>query len=127
MNLLEKFNQEQIAKLMQGKNLPEFRAGDTIRVDVRIIEGTNERIQAFEGLCIAIRHKSLGTSFIVRKISHNEGVERIFPLYSPQIAAITVVRRNKVRRNKLYYMRNLRGKSARLKEKRDAYQKNPTN
>jgi large subunit ribosomal protein L19 len=116
MNLLEKYNEKQIAKL--NKNLPDFAPGDTIKVDVRIVEGANERIQSFEGICIAIRRRGIATSFRVRKVSHGEGVERIFPLYSPRVANVTVTRYAKVRRAKLYYLRDLQGKAARIKERR---------
>lgn len=119
VNLVEKFEQQQVAKLMQGKEIPDFQAGDTIRVNVRILEGKTERIQAFEGLCIARKNSGLNSAFTVRKISHGEGVERVFPLYSSRISTIEVVRRGVVRRAKLYYMRELTGKAARIKEKRD--------
>ena len=118
-NLLQQFEEEQIAKLSAEKDIPDFKAGDTIRVNVRITEGRNERIQAFEGLCIAIRNRGLNSAYTVRKISHGEGVERVFPLYSPKVESIVVVRRGVVRRAKLYYMRELTGKAARIKEKRD--------
>ncbi len=117
MNELIKFEQEQIAKLTNGKTIPDFAPGDTIRVNVKIVEGANERIQAFEGVCIARKSRGISTSFTVRKISHDEGVERIFPLYSPRIDSVVLVRRGLVRRAKLYYMRALRGKAARIKEK----------
>lgn len=117
--LLNKFEAEQITKLTENKTIPEFQAGDTIRVNVRIIEGTTERIQGFEGVCIARKNRGINSAFTVRKISHGEGVERVFPLYSPRIESIQVVRRGDVRRAKLYYMRGLTGKAARIKEKRD--------
>lgn len=117
MNLAHKFEQEQITTLSEGKNFPNFRAGDTIRVNVKIIEGNNERIQAYEGLCISRTNRGLGSAFTVRKISHGEGVERIFPLYSPKIASIELIKRGVVRRAKLFYMRELRGKSARIEER----------
>lgn len=116
-NLLHKFEQEQISKLIGQKRYDKFSSGDTIRVNVKIIEGTTERVQAFEGLCIAIRNRGLQSSFVVRKISHDEGVERRFPLYSPRIDSIVTVKKGVVRRAKLYYMRGLRGKAARIKEK----------
>jgi large subunit ribosomal protein L19 len=119
MKLLDKFNKEQIEKLSAGKELPKFAPGDTVSVSVKIVEGNSERIQIFEGLCIAIRNKGVATSFVVRKISHDEGVERIFHLYSPRIAGVKVVKRGIVRRAKLYYMRALRGKAARIKENKD--------
>lgn len=116
-NLLHQFEAEQISKLIEGKKYDKFSAGDTVRVNVKIIEGTTERIQAFEGVCIAIRNRGLHSSFVVRKISHDEGVERRFPLYSPRVDSIVTIKRGIVRRAKLYYMRGLRGKAARIKEK----------
>jgi large subunit ribosomal protein L19 len=118
-NLLQAFEQEQLSKLAQGKTIPDFRPGDTVRVNVKILEGTTERTQAFEGVCIARTGGGLHASFTVRKISHGEGVERGFLIYSPRIESITLVRRGTVRRAKLYYMRELRGKAARIKERRD--------
>lgn len=118
-NLVQKFEEQQIARLTEGKEIPDFRPGDTVRVNVRIVEGATERVQAFEGLCIARSNRAVGSSFTVRKISHGEGVERIFPLYSPRIASIELVRRGVVRRAKLYYMRELKGKAARIREKLD--------
>jgi large subunit ribosomal protein L19 len=117
MNLLQQFEAEQI-KSLSSKAIPEFAAGDTIRVNVRITEGANERIQAFEGVVIGKTHRGIASSVLVRKISHGEGVERQFPIYSPLVDSIELVRRGVVRRAKLYYMRNLRGKAARIKEKR---------
>ncbi len=117
MNTIEKFEQAQVAELTEGRSLPEFSPGDTLRVNVKVTEGTRERIQAFEGVCIARKNRGLNSSFTVRKISYNEGVERIFPLYSPHIDSIELVRRGDVRRAKLYYLRGLRGKSARISEK----------
>jgi large subunit ribosomal protein L19 len=108
---------EHIEKVKGGKKIPEFAPGDTLRVDVKVVEGTRERIQAFEGLCIARKNAGLNSSFTVRKISYGEGVERVFPLYSPRLATIEVVRRGDVRRAKLYYLRSRRGKSARISEK----------
>lgn len=116
-NLLHQFEAEQVSKLIEGKKYDKFSAGDTVRVNVKIVEGSNERIQAFEGVCIAIRNRGLHSSFVVRKISHDEGVERRFPLYSPRIDSIVTIKRGIVRRAKLYYMRGLRGKAARIKEK----------
>jgi large subunit ribosomal protein L19 len=121
MNALEKFNQKQVESLTQGKTIPDFRAGDTVRVHVKIIEGEKERIQLYEGVCIARKNAGLNSAFTVRKISHGEGVERVFPLFSPRVEKIEVVRRGVVRRAKLYYMRELAGKSARIKEKRDPF------
>ncbi|MEK6734223.1 MAG: 50S ribosomal protein L19 [Pseudomonadota bacterium] len=116
-NLLQQFNDEQKTKLLEGKRYDKFTYGDTIRVNVKIVEGVTERVQAFEGVCIAIRNRGLHSSFVVRKISHNEGVERTFPFYSPRIDSIVTVKRGVVRRAKLYYMRGLRGKAARIQEK----------
>lgn len=118
MNLLQTFEQTQKENLLTGKNIPEFKAGDTVRVDVRIIEGATERVQSYEGLCIARRAHGLGSTFTVRKISNGEGVERCFMLYSPKIEKIHVVKKGIVRRAKLYYMRNLRGKAARIREQK---------
>jgi large subunit ribosomal protein L19 len=100
-----------------GASIPEFRAGDTVRVNVKVVEGTRERIQAFEGVCIARKNAGLQSSFTVRKISYGEGVERVFPLFSPRVASVEVVRRGDVRRAKLYYLRGRRGKSARIAER----------
>jgi large subunit ribosomal protein L19 len=118
-NLVQKFEEKQIEELLGDKIIPDFQAGDTVRVQVRIVEGKTERLQAFEGLCIARKNKGINSAFTVRKMSHGEGVERVFPLYSPRVEAIEVVRRGVVRRAKLYYMRELTGKAARIKEKRD--------
>lgn len=118
MNLLEQFEQEQIKMLTEGKTIPNFAPGDTIKVNTKIIEGNNQRIQSFECVCIARKNRGLHSSFRGRKISHGEGVERAFSLYSPLIESIEVLRRGVVRRAKLYYMRDLRGKAARIKEKR---------
>jgi large subunit ribosomal protein L19 len=119
MNIIEEINQEQIDKLTANKEIPEFAAGDTIKVNVRVVEGTRERIQAFEGVCIARKNDGLDSSFTLRKISYGEGVERVFPLYSPRLDSIEVIRRGRVRRAKLYYLRGRRGKSARIAEKQD--------
>ncbi|WP_138381001.1 50S ribosomal protein L19 [Luteithermobacter gelatinilyticus] len=119
MNIIEKFEKEQIEKLTQGKTIPEFAPGDTVRVNVKVVEGTRERIQAYEGVCIARSNRGLNSSFTVRKISYGEGVERVFPLYSPNVDSIELVRRGRVRRAKLYYLRELRGKKARIAEKKD--------
>jgi large subunit ribosomal protein L19 len=116
MNLIQEIEAEQIAKLTAKRKIPDFRAGDTIRVGVKVIEGDRTRVQNFEGVCIARSNKSIGSSFTVRKISFGEGVERVFPLYSPNIEHIEVVRRGVVRRAKLYYLRGRRGKSARIAE-----------
>ena len=117
MNVIDKLEKNQMDKILSERNIPEFGAGDTIKVDVKIIEGDKERIQAFEGLCIARSGGGLNESFTVRKISYGEGVERIFPIFSPKIAGITLLKRGKVRRAKLYYLRDRRGKSARIVEK----------
>ena len=117
MNIIEKIEKEQLEKLSSGKQIPDFNPGDTIKVDVKVVEGTRERIQAFEGVCIARGGKGINESFTVRKISYGEGVERVFPLFSPKISSISVVRKGKVRRAKLYYLRDRTGKAARLVEK----------
>ena len=117
MNVIDKIEKDQMDKIFTERSVPEFGAGDTIKVDVKIIEGDKERIQAFEGLCIARSGIGLNESFTVRKISYGEGVERIFPIFSPKIAGITVLKKGKVRRAKLYYLRDRRGKSARIVEK----------
>tara|TARA_B100000676_G_scaffold241089_1_gene242185 strand:+ start:758 stop:1270 length:513 start_codon:yes stop_codon:yes gene_type:complete len=121
MNIIEEIENEQLAKLAQKRGAPEFAAGDTIRVNVKVVEGTRERIQAYEGVCIARKNAGLNSSFTVRKISSGEGVERVFPLHSPNIDAIEVIRRGDVRRAKLYYLRGRTGKSARIAEKIDGY------
>ncbi len=119
MNLIQTLEAEQIAKFLETKQIPQFRAGDTLRVGVKVVEGDRSRVQNYEGVCIARSNKALGSSFTVRKISFGEGVERVFPLYSPNIDTIEVVRRGVVRRAKLYYLRGRSGKSARIVEKRD--------
>lgn len=119
MNVIETLEQENIAKLLGDKTAPVFAPGDTVRVNVRVVEGTRERIQAFEGVCIARKSRGINSSFTVRKLSYGEGVERVFPLYSPRIESINVVRRGDVRRAKLYYLRGRTGKSARIQEKQD--------
>ena len=116
MNLIQQLEAEQIAA--SGKNIPEFRPGDTLRVGVKVVEGERTRIQNFEGVCIARSNKGMGSCFTVRKISFGEGVERVFPLYSPNIDSIVVVRRGAVRRAKLYYLRGRTGKAARIAERR---------
>tara|TARA_B100000482_G_scaffold75931_1_gene53815 strand:- start:105 stop:488 length:384 start_codon:yes stop_codon:yes gene_type:complete len=117
MNIVEKISQDQIDKVVEGRPVPEFGPGDTLKVHVKVIEGTRERVQIFEGVCIARKADSINSNFTVRKISYGEGVERVFPLYSPRIDQIEVVRRGRVRRAKLYYLRGRRGKSARIAEK----------
>ena len=119
MNIIDQLEHEHIEQLTADRKIPEFRPGDTLRVNVKVVEGNRERIQDFEGVCIARKNAGINSAFTVRKISYGEGVERIFPLYSPRIEAITVVRRGAVRRAKLYYLRALRGKAARIKERRD--------
>ncbi|MXP46386.1 50S ribosomal protein L19 [Altererythrobacter luteolus] len=116
MNLIQELEAEAIGAL--GKDIPEFRAGDTVRVGVKVVEGTRERVQNFEGVVIARSNRGMGSNFTVRKISFGEGVERVFPLYSPIVDSITVVRRGIVRRAKLYYLRGRTGKSARIAERR---------
>lgn len=117
MNLLQQLEAEQVSTLTEQRPRPEFWPGDTVKVNVRVVEGTRERIQAYEGVVIALKKRGLNSSFTVRKISYNEGVERIFPLYSPRVDSIEVLKRGKVRRAKLYYLRERRGKSARIAEK----------
>ncbi|TGX52344.1 50S ribosomal protein L19 [Sphingomonas gei] len=119
MNVIQTLEAEQIAKFNETKKIPEFRPGDTLRVGVKVVEGERTRVQNYEGVCIARANRGMGSSFTVRKISFGEGVERVFPLYSPNIDAIEVVRRGVVRRAKLYYLRGRTGKSARIAERRD--------
>ena len=119
MNIIQQLEAEAIEQFKSGKTIPEFRPGDTLRVGVKVVEGERTRIQNFEGVCIARANKGLGSSFTVRKISFGEGVERVFPLYSPNIESIEVVRRGDVRRAKLYYLRGRTGKAARITERRD--------
>jgi len=117
MNIIQQFEADQIARLTEGRAVPEFAPGDTVRVGVKVVEGERTRTQTFEGVVIARSNRGLNSNFTVRKISYGEGVERVFPLYSPTIAEIAVVRRGDVRRAKLYYLRGRRGKSARIAEK----------
>jgi len=119
MNLLQQLEAEQIAALSEKRAIPEFRPGDTLKVGVKVVEGERSRVQSYEGVCIARSNKGMGSSFTVRKISFGEGVERVFPLYSPNIDSIEVVRKGVVRRAKLYYLRGRTGKSARIAERRD--------
>ena len=119
MNLIDQLEREEIERLRGERAVPEFRPGDTLRVNVKVIEGTRERVQAFEGVCIARRNRGVSSAFTVRKISYGEGVERVFPLYSPRIDSIEVIRRGRVRRAKLYYPRGRTGKAARIAERRD--------
>ncbi len=117
MNIIGEIEAREVAKQAAVKDVPEFGPGDTIRVNVKVVEGSRERIQVFEGVCIARKNAGINSAFTVRKISYGEGVERIFPLYSPRVDSIEVVRRGRVRRAKLYYLRGLRGKAARITEK----------
>ncbi len=118
MNIIEQIEKEQVEKLTDGKPVPKFAPGDTLKVNVKVVEGTRERVQAFEGVCIARKNAGLNSAFTVRKISYGEGVERVFPLHSPVIDSIDVIRRGAVRRAKLYYLRGRTGKSARIAEKK---------
>jgi large subunit ribosomal protein L19 len=117
MNILQTLDAEEVARVSEGKSIPEFSPGDTLRVSVKIKEGERERIQAYEGVCIARSGGGINANFTVRKISFGEGVERVFPLHSPNVAGVVVVRKGKVRRAKLYYLRDRRGKSARIAER----------
>src|SRR5580692_11108371 len=117
MNIIQQYEADQVARLTANRGVPDFAAGDTVRVAVKVVEGERSRTQAFEGVCIARSNKGLNSNFTVRKISYGEGVERVFPLYSPLIAEISVIRRGDVRRAKLYYLRGRSGKSARIAER----------
>jgi large subunit ribosomal protein L19 len=119
MNLIEQIEREQVAKLSANKEIPDFQPGDTVIVNVRVVEGERTRIQAYEGVCIGRAGAGLNENFTVRKISYGEGVERVFPLYSPMVDSIKIIRRGKVRRAKLYYLRGRRGKAARISERQD--------
>ena len=119
MNLIQTLNKEQADRLSAGKTIPDFEPGDTVIVNVKVVEGERTRIQAYEGVCIGRSGHGINESFTVRKISYGEGVERVFPVMSPMIDSIKVVRRGKVRRAKLYYLRGRRGKSARIVERQD--------
>jgi large subunit ribosomal protein L19 len=121
MNLLQKIEQEQLAKLAAQRPAPDFRPGDTLKVSVKVVEGERTRLQQFEGVCIARKNAGVNSAFTVRKISYGEGVERVFPLYSPSVAAIEVLRRGDVRRAKLYYLRDRSGKKARIAELSEGY------
>ena len=121
MNVIEQLEKEQMEKLAAASPIPNFSPGDTLKVGVKVVEGTRERTQAFEGVCIARSNAGLNSSFTVRKVSYGEGVERVFPLYSPTVASIEILRRGDVRRAKLYYLRDRSGKSARISEKTDGY------
>ena len=120
MNIIQQFEKEQVEKLSAGKEIPDFAPGDTVLVNVKVVEGDKSRVQAYEGVCIGRAGGGLHENFTVRKISYGEGVERVFPLYSPMIDSIKLTRRGKVRRAKLYYLRGLRGKKARIAERVDA-------
>ena len=120
MNLIQMLEAETVAALSEGKKIPEFRPGDTLRVGVKVVEGDRSRVQMYEGVCIARSNKGVNSNFTVRKISFGEGVERVFPLYSPSVDSIEVVRRGDVRRAKLYYLRGRTGKAARIAERRDS-------
>ena len=117
MNLLQQIEREQVEKLAANRPVPDFAPGDTVRVSLRVVEGERERVQAFEGVCIARKNAGINSNFTLRKISYGEGVERVFPLYSPRITAIEVIRRGVVRRAKLYYLRGRTGKRARIAER----------
>lgn len=121
MNTIQEIEQEQVAKLTEKKSIPKFSPGDTIKVNVKVVEGARERIQAFEGMCIGRKNNGLHSSFTVRKLSYGEGVERVFPVYSPNVESIEVIRRGDVRRAKLYYLRGRQGKRARVAERTDGY------
>ncbi|CAN5157729.1 50S ribosomal protein L19 [soil metagenome] len=123
MNVIQEIDKEQLEKLSVGKTIPDFGPGDTVIVNVKVVEGERSRVQAYEGVCIGRNGGGIHESFTVRKISYGEGVERVFPIYSPMIDSIKLVRRGKVRRAKLYYLRGLRGKSARIVEKQDNREK----
>ena len=117
MNILDKIGQAQMDAVVEQRAIPEFGPGDTLKISVKVVEGSRERVQAFEGVCIGRSNRGINSSFTVRKISYGDGVERVFPLYSPKIQAIEVVRRGEVRRAKLYYLRGRTGKAARIAEK----------
>ena len=117
MNIVDRIGQKQMKKSLEQRTIPDFAPGDTVRVDVKVVEGSRERTQAFEGVCIGRKSDGVNSSFTVRKLSYGEGVERVFPLYGPQVAGVSVVRRGRVRRAKLYYLRGRTGKAARIAEK----------
>ena len=125
MNIIKDIEAEQISEILKKREVPEFKAGDTLKVNVFVTEGNKERIQAFEGVCIARSNRGFNSTFTIRKISHGEGVERVFPLYSPMLESINLLRRGKVRRSKLYYLRQRSGKSARIAEKKVIIKKKP--
>ena len=119
MKLIKDIEKEQIKEILKKRQVPDFKSGDTVRVNVYVTEGNKERVQAFEGVCIARSNRGFNSTFTIRKISHGEGVERVFPVYSPMLESISLIRRGKVRRSKLYYLRQRSGKSARIAEKKD--------
>jgi len=123
MDIIQELEKEQVAKLKDGKEIPDFTPGDTLRVHVKVKEGQRERVQAYEGVCIARKNAGVNSSFTVRKISFGEGVERVFPLYAPIIDQIVLIRHGRVRRAKLYYLRGRRGRSARIAEDTNAVMK----
>ena len=123
MDIIEKLEKQYTEELSQGKEIPEFRPGDNIAVNVRVKEGSRERIQTFEGVCISRSGEGLNKNFTVRKISYGEGVERVFSLFSPLVESLKVIKKGRVRRSKLYYLRSRRGKSARIAERQDLYSK----
>ena len=125
MNIIKDIESEQISEIVKKREVPEFKSGDAVRVNVYVTEGNKERVQAFEGICIARSNRGFNSTFTVRKVSHGEGVERVFPLYSPMLESIKLIRRGKVKRSKLYYLRERSGKSARIAEKKDFIKKKP--
>ncbi len=125
MNIIKDIEKEQISEIIKKREVPDFKSGDTVKVNVFVTEGNKERVQAFEGICIARSNRGFNSTFTIRKISHGEGVERVFPLYSPMLESINLIRRGKVRRSKLYYLRDRSGKSARIAEKKDFIKKKP--
>ena len=125
MNIIKDIESEQISEILKKRKVPDFKAGDTVKVNVFVTEGNKERVQAFEGICIARSNRGFNSTFTVRKVSHGEGVERVFPLYSPMLESINLVRRGKVKRSKLYYLRQRSGKSARIAEKKVFIKKKP--
>lgn len=125
MNIIKEIETEQISEVVKKRSVPEFKSGDTVKVNVFVTEGNKERVQAFEGICIAKSNRGFNSTFTIRKISHGEGVERVFPLYSPMLESINLIRRGKVRRSKLYYLRQRSGKSARIAEKKEIIKKRP--
>ena len=125
MNIIKDIESEQISEILKKREVPDFKAGDTVKVNVFVTEGNKERVQAFEGICIARSNRGFNSTFTIRKVSHGEGVERVFPLYSPMLESINLIRRGKVKRSKLYYLRQRSGKSARIAEKKEIIKKKP--